>query len=86
VHNHNHLHLCDTGKWAVLQQKKRERACKEYSGANQQNIADCFSLLWGKPTSQHCARDILSKKTPFNSLYHHPSFNTNIGGEQSMAL
>jgi hypothetical protein len=37
-------------------------ACREqYPGANQQNIANYFSLLWGKPISRCCIGDILSE-------------------------
>jgi hypothetical protein len=38
-------------------------ACKEhYSGARQQNIANCSSPFWGNPISWHCVGDILSEE------------------------
>jgi hypothetical protein len=44
-------------------EKKNECAFKEkYPGASKFNIVKYFSLLWGKPTSQHYIGDILRKK------------------------
>jgi hypothetical protein len=60
-------------------------ACKEeYPGASQQNISNYFSLLWGKPISWRCVGDILSEKDV--SIYRHPIFSANIGGEEIVAL
>jgi hypothetical protein len=32
-------------------------AREQYPGASQQNIANYFSLLWGKPIGRHCGGD-----------------------------
>jgi hypothetical protein len=48
--------------------KKDVCAYKEqYLGANQQNIANYFSLSWGKTISRRCDADIVSKKKSFHS-------------------
>jgi hypothetical protein len=35
---------------------------EQYSATRQQNIANNFSLLWGKTISWHCVGDILREK------------------------
>jgi hypothetical protein len=57
---------------------------EQYPSASQHNIATDFSLWWGKPIIQRCVGDILIKKKV--SIYHHPCFNSSIGGGQSVVL
>jgi hypothetical protein len=45
--------ICDTGKRAVVPvAEKKKKMCTfedEYPSASQQNTANCFSTLWGRP-------------------------------------
>jgi hypothetical protein len=62
---------------------------EQYPGASQQNIANYYySILWGKPLSQHCIGDILSgwrgeREFLFTAI---PALTPIIDGGQSMAL
>jgi hypothetical protein len=58
---------------------------EQHPGASQQNTANYFSLLWGKPTSQRCVGDILSSKKKL-SICCHPRFNANTDGDESAVL
>jgi hypothetical protein len=49
--------------------KKDVCAYKEqYPSASQQNIAHCFSLLWGIPTTHRCVGDMSEKENSFDLL------------------
>jgi hypothetical protein len=52
------------GKRVVLSvgDKKRHAYKEQYCAARQQNVANNFSLLWGKPVSQLCVGDTLREK------------------------
>jgi hypothetical protein len=53
------------GKRAVLSVGEKKNVCaykEQNPSASQQNIADYFSQLWGKPISRRCVGDILSEK------------------------
>jgi hypothetical protein len=60
------------------------RARNNIPSANQQNIANHFSLLWIKLISWSCVRDILNEKEV--SFYRHPRFNANINGRSTQIV
>jgi hypothetical protein len=57
---------------------------EQYSRVSQQNIFNNFFFLFGKHISWCCVGDILSEERKIVSVYHHPYYNTNTDGGQSM--